>query len=394
LNNPNYIPERWHGTLLIIAVATFSIIFNTLLARKLPLVEGTVLVLHIFGFFAVLVTMWVLAPRSPASEVFNAFQDNAGWGSIGLSVMLGQLAPIFSLLGSDAATHMSEELQDASYTLPRAMIWTGVVNSALGFVMLVTFMICLGYVPPPCYLGKTTDNLNRDVESVLMTPTAQPHIQVLYNATRSVTGATVLSTVIVIMAIFGCVNMVATCSRQLYAFARDEGLPFSAFLARVRPGWDLPLNSTFVSFGITVLLSLINIGCKSSSTFCRKQTHLIRSAASVAFNTIASMGTAAILSSYAISISCMFLKRWRKETLLPSKFSLGKAGIWVNGMAVLWLLNAIVFAFFPTYPHPTPNLFNWNVLIYGVVVIVSLAWFYAKARKVYVGPVQYLNKDA
>lgn len=145
LNNANYIPERWHGTLLIIAVATFSIIFNTLLARKLPLVEGIVLVLHIFGFFAVFVTMWVLAPRSPAKEVFSSFQDNAGWGSIGLSVLLGQLAPIFSLLGSDAATHMSEELQDASYTLPRAMIWTGVVNSALGFVMLVTFSICLGY---------------------------------------------------------------------------------------------------------------------------------------------------------------------------------------------------------------------------------------------------------
>ncbi|KAJ4370130.1 hypothetical protein N0V86_008866 [Didymella sp. IMI 355093] len=358
LNNPNYIPERWHGTLLIIAVATLSIIFNTLLARKLPLIEGTVLVLHVFGFFAVLVTMWVLAPRGPASVVFASFQDNAGWGTIGLSVLLGQLAPIFSLLGSDAATHMSEELQDASYTLPRAMIWTGVVNSALGFIML-----------------SWTDDLFRDVESVIMTPTGQPHIQVLYNATQSVAGATVLSTVIVIMAIFGCVNMVATCSRQLFAFARDDGLPFSAFLARVRPGWDLPLNSTFVSFGITVALSLINIG------------------STVAFNTIASMGTAAILSSYVISISCMFLKRWRQEELLPSKFSLGRSGIWINGMAVLWLLNAIVFAFFPTYPHPTPDLMNWNVLIYGVVVIVSLAYFYVKARNVYVGPVQYLNKE-
>ena len=95
-----------------------------------------------------------------------------------------------------------------------------------------------------------------------MTPTAQPHIQVLYNATQSVAGATVLSVVIVIMAIFGCVNMVATCSRQLYASARDDGLPFSKFLARVSPGWDLPLNSTFVTFGVTVALSLINIGCK------------------------------------------------------------------------------------------------------------------------------------
>lgn len=145
--------------------------------------------------------------------------------------------------------------------------------------MLATFVICLGYVP-------STEKLFSDVEIVLMTPTAQPHIQVLYNVTQSVAGVTVLSTVIVIMAIFGCVNMVAICSRQLYAFARDDSLPFSAFLALVRPGWDLPLNSTFVSFGITVALSLINIGCKSPTipmwrrinlTEAQQPSHSIRS---------------------------------------------------------------------------------------------------------------------
>lgn len=180
-------PQRWHGTLLIIAVATFAIVFNTLLARKLPLVEGTVLILHIFGFFAVFITMWVLGPRSKASEVFGSFQDNAGWGSIGLSCLVGQLAPVFALLGSDAATHMSEELRDASHTLPRAMIWTAIVNSSLGFLMLITFCFCLG-----------------DVQSVLGTLTGQPHIQVLYNATQSRAGATALASITVTMVRLNC----------------------------------------------------------------------------------------------------------------------------------------------------------------------------------------------
>jgi choline transport protein len=358
LNNPDYAPERWHGTLLIIAVASFSIIFNTLLARKLPLVEGIVLVLHIFGFFAVFITMWVLGPRTPASEVFSGFQDNAGWGSIGLSVLVGQLAPIFALLGSDAATHMSEELQDASYVLPRAMIWTAVSNSALGFLMLVTFCVCLG-----------------DVESAISTPTGQPHIQIMYNATQSVAGATALASITTIMAIFGCVNNVATCSRQLFAFARDNGVPFSAFLSHVRPGWDIPLNSVIVSFGIAIGLSLINIG------------------STVAFNSVASLGTCALLSSYIISISCMFVKRWRGEVLLPCKFSLGRAGIWINGISVAYLCIALTFAFFPTFPNPAPDVMNWNILIYGVVVVFSLVYFMAKGRKVYAGPVEYLNKD-
>ncbi|KAF2004743.1 amino acid transporter [Amniculicola lignicola CBS 123094] len=358
INNPEYVPERWHATLLVIAVASFSIIFNTLLARKLPLIEGVVLVLHIFGFFAIFITLWVLAPRSKPSEVFNTFQDNAGWGNVGLSVLIGQLAPIFSLLGSDAATHMSEELRDAAYVLPRAMIWTTIINSIMGFMMLITFCFCLG-----------------DVESVLGTTTGFPHMQVLWNATGSRTGATILSSLTTIMAVFGCVNNVATCSRQLFAFARDHGIPFGAFLSRVQPGWDIPLNSVIVSFVFAILLSLINIG------------------SSVAFNSIASLGTCALLSSYIISIGCMFVKRWNKEPLLPSRFNLGKAGIWINGIAVAYLCFAFVFAFFPAFPHPTVDLMNWNILIYGVVVIFSLIYFFFKGRHMYVGPVEYINKD-
>lgn len=82
LNNASYVPERWHGTLLVIAVSTFSILFNTLLARKLPLVEGIVLVLHIFGFFAVFITMWVLGPRSPSkkfSVASKTMPDGEAW---------------------------------------------------------------------------------------------------------------------------------------------------------------------------------------------------------------------------------------------------------------------------------------------------------------------------
>jgi choline transport protein len=252
---------------------------------------------------------------------------------------------------------MSEELRDASHTLPRAMIWTAIVNSSLGLLMLITFSFCLG-----------------DVASVLATATGQPHIQIMYNATQSVGGTTALASITTVMAVFGCVNNVATCSRQLFAFARDHGVPGGAFLSYVRPGWDIPLNSVLVSFGVSIALSMINIG------------------STVAFNSIASLGTCALLSSYIISISCMFLKRWRNETLLPSKFNLGRAGIWVNGISVVYLCIAFIFAFFPTFPHPTPDVMNWNILIYGVVVIFSLVYFFVKGRKVYEGPVEYTKR--
>lgn len=40
INNSDYVPQAWHGTLLTIAVISFAIIFNTFLAGKLPLTEG------------------------------------------------------------------------------------------------------------------------------------------------------------------------------------------------------------------------------------------------------------------------------------------------------------------------------------------------------------------
>jgi hypothetical protein len=75
LNNPTYIFEPWHGTLLVIAITAFCIIFNTFLAKKLPMVEGLVLIIHILGFFAVLIPLWVLAPRTDAKTVFTEFTN-------------------------------------------------------------------------------------------------------------------------------------------------------------------------------------------------------------------------------------------------------------------------------------------------------------------------------
>lgn len=48
--------------------------FNILFARHLPLAEGIILSLHVFGFFAFLITLWVMADHAPASKVFTEFQ--------------------------------------------------------------------------------------------------------------------------------------------------------------------------------------------------------------------------------------------------------------------------------------------------------------------------------
>jgi len=354
----SYAFENWQGTLLIIAIGCISVIFNSYLARQLPTVENVILVLHITGFFAILIPLWTLSPRNSAKMVFTQFTDGGNWGSIGLSCLVGKLGPVFTFIGPDSATHMAEEIKDASWVLPRAMMWTAVLNGSLGFAMLITFCFCLG-----------------NIEDILANPDIMPFVQVFFNATKSEAGTSVLMTIFIILTICGVISQVASASRQMFAFARDDGLPFSKFLARIQPGWDIPLNSVLASFLITIFLSLINIG------------------STTAFNALASLGTAALLSSYIISITCIRIKRWRRQPFPPTRWSLGRWGAPINDFSITYLWLVFIFCFFPQATPVTPQTMNWNILIYGIVVCFAVGYYFVKGRYVYDGPIKLVRKD-
>ncbi|EEY22506.1 conserved hypothetical protein [Verticillium alfalfae VaMs.102] len=356
LNYPDYVPQPWHGTLLTIAIAAFSVLFNTILARKLPLIEALVLIIHIFGFFGILVTLWVLSPRAEPKAVFTEFFDGGGWGSLGGSALVGITAGILPLLGADAAVHMSEEVRDAGRTLPRSMIMTTVINGGLGWIMIITYCFCIG-----------------DLFEVLETPTGYPFMQVFLNSTQSASSATAMAVFVVAMAIFSNLTMVATASRQLFAFARDNAVPLSPWFASVPAGWDVPLNAIFTTFLISSLLSLINIG------------------SAVALNSITSLATTSLLSSYICSIGCMIWRRWTNSPLLPSKFSLGRWGLAINIASVVFLVTIFVLAFMPPTPNPTLDMMNWNILIYSVIALFSLAYYLVRGKHQYEGPVAYVR---
>lgn len=374
LNMPSYVAQGWHGTLFSIAITLFAIIWNTVFVNKLPIMEIIGLVLHVSAFLAFVVVLWLMAPHSDPKVVWTNFQDNSGWGSAGLATLVGILGPIVTLIGSDSTCHLSEELQDAAWVLPRAMVATALVNYALGFVMTVTIM----------------SNLGEDVSGVLSSGLGQPWIQVLYNATGSKAGTSVMVAVVWVLLLLCSINQVTTTSRQLYAFARDRGVPFSSYLAyvrctrsvvfvsmadidQVRPGWDVPVNAVLVTLGCTILLSLIIIG------------------STIAFNVITSLGQVGLVSSYIIVIACVFAKRIKGEPLLPSRFSLGKFGFLVNGIALVFLGVAFIFLFFPAVPDPTPASMNWSCLLFGFILGFSLIYYWIWGRHVYVGPVEYIK---
>jgi choline transport protein len=217
LNMPTYVIEGWHGTLLTIAVTLCSILWNTILVRRLPLLEGIGLVFHFFGFIAVVVVLWVMGPRGDTKAVWTKFEDPSGWGSTGIATLVGIYAPILIIGGADLVIHLAEEVQNAAYIGPRAMVAGAAINYSMAFIMTVTVFSTLG----------------DDPSALLATPTGQPWIQSVLNATESKAATNVIVSVVCLLLLFCTVNQVTCSSRQLWSFARDSGLPRSAWLSHV-----------------------------------------------------------------------------------------------------------------------------------------------------------------
>lgn len=110
LNKPDYVLEPYHGTLLTIAITSFSVFFNTVLAKKLPLVETLILIVHFAGLFAIVIPLWVLGPRNSAHAVFLEFNNGGGWDSVGTSAMVGLALTTAALFGYDCPVHMCKAL--------------------------------------------------------------------------------------------------------------------------------------------------------------------------------------------------------------------------------------------------------------------------------------------
>jgi amino acid transporter len=109
LQNPDsYSPKPWQGTLLVFAIVLSSIFFNTILASKMPLVEGIVFIVHVCGLIVIIGTLWALAPKKSADVVFRDFANNGGWSNMGTSFMVGLMPLAGSVSGIDCVMHMGK----------------------------------------------------------------------------------------------------------------------------------------------------------------------------------------------------------------------------------------------------------------------------------------------
>ena len=99
MTHPSYDGEPWHTVLLLWAAIGFAVFVNAVIGRLLPRVEGLILVVHILGFFAVILPLIFFGPHQNASEVFRTFMNKGNFHTKGLSFMVGIAGTAFPFLG-------------------------------------------------------------------------------------------------------------------------------------------------------------------------------------------------------------------------------------------------------------------------------------------------------
>lgn len=100
MNYPDsYIPEPYQGTLLFWAIMLFAVFINAIVSSALPKFEGLILILHVLGFFAILIPMVSLGYHGDPHQVFTEFRNGGGWQTQGLSFMVGLIGNVFAFVG-------------------------------------------------------------------------------------------------------------------------------------------------------------------------------------------------------------------------------------------------------------------------------------------------------
>jgi len=157
----------------------------------------------------------------------------------------------------------------------------------------------------------------------------------------------------------------------------NSGLPFSAFFRHLTPWNKCPTRTVVLTTTIIWLLSLINIG------------------STTAFNALLSLSTLGIYFSYCIPIVVIALRRF--DRINPIEFGpwyLGKSGLAINIVSIIFCLFVILFLPFPPELPVTANNMNYSSVMFLGVIGFAIIYYFTFGKHTYKGPVEVIVDES
>ncbi|GME80712.1 unnamed protein product [Ambrosiozyma monospora] len=288
--------------------------------------------------------------------IFGTVQNYSDW-PIGFQFCLSLMTAVWSIGAFDSCVHMSEEAQNASFGVPIGILSSVSVVAYLSWFIIICLVACM----------------KPDVGAVLETGSGFPFAQIIYDALGKKWTVAIMS--LIAVGQWLCAASILTAlSRQVWAFARDDGLPFSSIVKVVHPTLKVPIRA--VLFATCVALAL---GC-----LCL--------AGSAAANALFSL---TISGNYTAWCTPVLLRLTSgRDRFHPGPFYLGP--IWsqiIGWITCAWGGFILVLCMFPSVRAVDKTDMNYTCVITGSVWIFALIYFAVYKRKFYHGPKTNLGPE-
>ncbi|CDK27113.1 unnamed protein product [Kuraishia capsulata CBS 1993] len=289
--------------------------------------------------------------------IFGTVQNYSDWPT-GWQFMLSMMTAIWTIGAFDSCVHMSEEAHNASKSIPVGIIGSTMVCWIVGFFICICMAACM----------------SSDVASVIDSPTGFAMAQIVEDSLGKKWGVAMMVLIACCQWLMGS-SLLTALSRQIWAFARDDGLPFSRYIKVVDKKLRVPLRA--VAFGGALALT---IGC-------------LTLAGSTAANALFSLGVAGNYIAWGTPI---FLRLTSgKDKFKPGPFYLGDTlSPIVNWIVCCWMIFVLFLCMFPGSKTVDKETMNYTVVINCGVWVLAMVYFYTYKFKYFHGPRSNLNDDA
>ncbi|KAL4899950.1 hypothetical protein BDW74DRAFT_183265 [Aspergillus multicolor] len=350
LAQPDFTIHGWQNTLLMWAVSLPPIITNIFARRVLGIIEIVGGVMHVV-FLPIIIGIISHAPKHSNGFVWDNFVSGfSGWSSPGVVFSVGLLGVISPLSGVDGIIHMSEEVHNASSTIPRSIIWGTAINGLMAFGYAIAILYFMG-----------------DYASALMSSTGYPIIEIAYAATGSKAATFMLMASSMVPGYIAFFNGLASVSRLMWAFARDDGLPLSGYFVKVDGRFKIPLRALGLVSCWIFALSFMAAGSDA------------------AFNAILSLSALGLYVSYLFPLVFVVVRRFTGD-VPRGVFSLGRWGLPLNLASTLFATYCAIFLPFPPTLPVTPENMNFSGPVLGFIMLCSCVDWVLRGRHRWNGP--------
>lgn len=348
-NNPTDAAKN--GVLLASALLVFTTLVNAFGVKLMARLNSAGVAIELIAA-VLLIGFLVAAAHHGPDVVFDTQNTGSGYsnGYMG-AFLVASIASAYVMYGFDTASSLSEESVNPQRNAPRAILRSLVASFVLGGLIILFGLMAAKNLSAP--------ELSSVGLQFVLTDSLGPTIGRFF-------------LFVVFIAITACALAVHTATiRIAFAMARDNSLPAGSLLARVSPRFKTPVVPAIVVGVLAIAVLVVNIN----------QPQI--------FSAVTSISVVLIYLAYLLITVPMLIARLRGtwQSKIEGRFSLGRFGLPVNILGVLWGLGMMLNMAWPrpeVYNSSPP--FHWYlqwaaVLFTAVIVLGGFAYYWVVQRR-------------